>query len=141
VTSVKVAVGGARDVDVALLKWLRSVPELRGWVQREPVRAQPGQQGASGDLVVALASTGAATALVSSLQVWLTNRHSDITVSVSVPDGRQVVINTTRTHDMTQVRDLLTAALTVNESQHRHSLSSSGDDRDESWDGLPPTER
>jgi hypothetical protein len=66
VVSVKVTVTGARDVDVALLEWLRDVPELRGRVQRERVTAQRGQQGASGDLVVALASTGAATALVTS---------------------------------------------------------------------------
>lgn len=116
--SVKVAVAGARDVDVVLAEWLRGIPELRGRVQREQVAAQPGEQGVSGDLVIALASTGAATALVTSLQVWLTNRHTDVTVSVSVPDGRQITVNATRAHDMTQVRELLTAALAADAGPH-----------------------
>ena len=123
--SVKVAVIGARDVDVALLQWLRGVPELRGRVQRESVTPKPGQQGASGDLVVALASTGAATALITSLQVWLANRHTDVTVSVSVPDGRQVTVVAARAHDLTQVQELLSAALAAD--GHRHPDHPPGD--------------
>jgi hypothetical protein len=111
VTSVKVTVTGAQDVDVALSNWLRDVPQLRGRIHRERVQAQPEEQGASGDLVVALASTGAATALVTSLQVWLANRHTDVSVRVTGPDGRQVVVNAARARDMTQLQELLTLAL------------------------------
>lgn len=109
--SVRVAVAGARDVDVALSGWLQSVPELRGQVRREQVMPKPGEQGATGDLLVALASTGAATALATSLQVWLSNRHTDVTVSVSIPDGRQITLSATHAHDLNQVRALLTTAL------------------------------
>ena len=121
-----VAVTGARDVDMALSNWLRDVPELRGRVQRERVLERSGQQGASGDLVVALASTGAATALVTSLQVWLANRHTDVMVSVTVPDGRQVTVNATRAHDLTRVRDLLTAALAADPDPGPHPDHSAG---------------
>jgi hypothetical protein len=104
-------VSGAQDVEVALSQWLRDVPELRGRVQREQVLPLPGQQGASGDLVVALASTGAATALVTSLQVWLAHRHTDVTVSVTAPDGHHVTVNATRAPDLSAVQDLLRTAL------------------------------
>jgi hypothetical protein len=118
VASVIVGVAGARDVDVALLEWLRTVPELRGRVQRDRTSARPGEQGASGDLVVAVASTGAATALATSLQVWLANRHTDVTVSVSVPGGRQVTLNAAHAPDLTQVRELLSTALAANLDSH-----------------------
>jgi membrane-associated two-gene conflict system component 1 (EACC1) len=134
VASATMAVTGAPDADVALLGWLRTVPELRGRVHRERVIAQSGEQGASGDLVVALASTGAATALVTSLQVWLANRHTDVTVSVSVPDGRQVTVNAARVPDLTQVRELLSAALA--EDVDPHADRSDGDGV--AVDGSPP---
>jgi hypothetical protein len=143
-TSVKVAVVGGLDVDVALLEWLRGVRELRGGVQRERVTALPGQQGASGDLVVALTSTGAATALVTSLQVWLTNRHADVTVSVSVPDGRQVRLTAARVPDITQVRELLLAALAADVDAHSDPEpppSSAGAVDGSRNDGQPPTTR
>jgi hypothetical protein len=126
---------------VALLEWLRGVPELRGRVQRERVTAQPGQQGASGDLVVALASTGAATALVTSLQVWLTNRHTDVTMSVSVPDGRQVTVTATRAHDLSQVRELLSAALAADADHHPDHPPGDGVEVEGPRDGQPPTAR
>jgi hypothetical protein len=133
VASVTVAAAGAPDIDVALLEWLRAVPELRGRVQREQVALRPQQQGVSGDLVVALASTGAATALANSLQVWLTHRHTDVSVSVRGPDGREVTVTAARAHDLTQVQELLSAAVAAGGEPVPGRLT--GDDAGDPEDG------
>jgi hypothetical protein len=138
VVSVTVVASGARDIDATLWDWLRGVPELRGHLRRETASAQPGDMGNSTELVVALASTGAATALVTSLQVWLVNRHTDITVSVTVPGGQQVSLTAARAKDMAQVQDLLRTALESDRAPHPDPAagSTAGDNR--AGDGHSP---
>jgi hypothetical protein len=108
---VRIHVSGGRNADARLVDWLRKVDELRGQVHRVPRQAEPDDMGAGADLVVALASTSAATALVTSLQVWLTNRHSDVDVTVVDPNGGKVEFKGKRVHDFSALEVLLLALL------------------------------
>jgi hypothetical protein len=137
--TVKVTVSGTRDIDAVLWDWLCGVPELRGHLRRETAAAQSGDMGPSTDLVVALASTGAATALVTSLQVWLTNRHTDVTVNVTATNGRQVSLNATRAKDMTQVKDLLRIALALELAQQPDPTADGIGADERAGSGQPPT--
>jgi hypothetical protein len=55
--------------------------------------------GASTELIVGIVSSGAATALVTSLQVWLTQRRADVALTVSGPGGLEVVLDAKRIPD------------------------------------------
>jgi hypothetical protein len=123
-TAVRVAASGARDVNTLLQEWLCGVPQLRGHLDRHTVPPAPDQMGTgAGELVVALASTGMATALVKSLQIWLTNRHSDVTITVTAPDGRQASVTAARVPDLSQVRDLIDAVLILDEAPTQQTRS------------------
>lgn len=55
--------------------------------------------GASTELIVGVVSSGAATALVRSLQVWLAQRRADVKLDVAGPQGRHIVIDAKRVRD------------------------------------------
>jgi hypothetical protein len=113
VDSVRVDVHGPRDTDVVLGQWLAGVPELRGHVRQEPATVGPDELGAGADLVVALVSSLVSGALVSALQVWLSDRVSSrareqVTVTVTGQDGRSVSVTTSDlTSGVQELRSLL----------------------------------
>jgi peptidoglycan hydrolase-like protein with peptidoglycan-binding domain len=99
VADLRITVDG-RDSDVESLQdWLRSEPEFRGHLSQAETPGPVGAMGASTELIVGVVSSGAATALVRSLQVWLAQRRADVKVTVSGPQGRQVVLDAKRVSD------------------------------------------
>ncbi|MBB5778720.1 effector-associated constant component EACC1 [Nonomuraea jabiensis] len=76
----------------SLTAWLRSQRDLQGRVR--PQARPPGPQelgGAVELLSVALGSGGAGLALARALTTWLTNRHSDVSVTVTTETGSVTV--------------------------------------------------
>lgn len=96
VPQVRLSVDGAPDVEVRLWQWLQAAPGLRGQVRREQMPADVEAMGGASELVVALASTGTLTVLARTVGVWLTHRHSDVTVTVTLPDGAKVALDARR---------------------------------------------
>lgn len=107
-TDLRLTVGG-RDSDTeSLWDWLRNEPELRGHISEGETPGLVGEMGVSTELIVGVVSSGAATALVTSLQVWLTQRRSDVKLNVAGPQGRQVTLDAKRVAD---AENLLNTAL------------------------------
>jgi hypothetical protein len=99
VADLHIAVDG-QDSDVESLQdWLRSEPEFRGQLRQGEAPGPDGAMGAVVDVIVGVASSGAATALATSLQVWLTQRRADVALKVSGPGGRKVVLDAKRIPD------------------------------------------
>jgi hypothetical protein len=97
----KIIVDG-NDTDAeSLWDWLRHEPELRGRLHTGSVPAPDGAMGAPIELVVVLATatTAVTSALARSLSTWLVQRRSDLTVTVTGPDGRQVSVSSRRVAD------------------------------------------
>jgi Effector Associated Constant Component 1 len=89
-----------RDMDVESLQdWLRHEPELRGYLRQGEAPGPAGSMGASTELIVGVVSSGAATALVRSLQVWLAQRRADVKLIVTGPQGRHIVLDAKRVPD------------------------------------------
>ena len=89
-----------RDSDVESLQdWLRAEPEFRGHLRQGEAPGPAGAQGAVVDVIIGVVSSGAATALATSLQVWLTQRRADVALKVSGPGGREVVLDAKRIPD------------------------------------------
>ncbi|MGH3722338.1 MAG: effector-associated constant component EACC1 [Pseudonocardiaceae bacterium] len=95
----------------SLLDWLRHEDTLRGRVRsvQEPVR--PGQMGGVLDaLVMALGSDGAGAVLATSVSTWLSQRHTDVTLTAH--DGRTLELDARRVRDpavlLREVERLLT---------------------------------
>ncbi|MFJ5112081.1 hypothetical protein ACIQAD_15775 [Streptomyces sp. NPDC088551] len=96
------AVSGIGD-DVAgassdLRRWLGRHPDLRSQILREPARVPvPGSMGATGELVSLLLAPGGLTAaLAAAVVAWLQNRRGNQTVTITLPDGTQVVVSSER---------------------------------------------
>ena len=99
VADLRITVDG-RDGDAESLRdWLRSEPELRGHLRQGETPAPEGAMGSSTELIVGVISSGAATVLARSLQVWLTQRRADISVKVAGPQGQQIVLDAKRVPD------------------------------------------
>jgi hypothetical protein len=99
VADLRITVDG-QDSDVeSLHDWLRGEPELRGRIRQGETPGPDGAMGAVVDVIVGVVSSGAATALATSLQVWLTQRRGDVSVGVHGPGGREVVLNAKRIPD------------------------------------------
>ena len=80
-----IAVDG-RDSDAESLQdWLRGEPEFRGQLRQGEAPGPDGAMGAVVDVIVGVVSSGAATTLAKSLQVWLTQRRADVTLKLSGP--------------------------------------------------------
>jgi Effector Associated Constant Component 1 len=108
VADLRITVDG-RDSDVESLQdWLRGEPEFRGHLRQGEAPAPDGAMGAVADVIVGVVSSGAATTLAKSLQVWLTQRRADVTLKVRGPEGREVALDAKRIPDAER---LLTTAL------------------------------
>lgn len=100
---LRISVDG-RDTDVESLQdWLCNEPELRGHLRQGEKPGPAGSMGASTELIVGVVSSGAATALVRSLQVWLAQRRADVKLDVAGPQGRHVVLDAKRVRDAGQL--------------------------------------
>lgn len=89
-----------RDSDVESLQdWLRREPEFRGHLRQGEVPGPAGAQGAVVDVIVGVLSSGTATTLATSLQVWLTQRRADVVLKVSGPGGRKIYLDAKRIPD------------------------------------------
>ncbi len=89
-----------RDGDVESLQdWLRGEPEFRGHLRQGETPGPDGAMGAVVDVIVGVVSSGAATTLAKSLQVWLTQRRADVKITVAGPEGREVVLDAKRIPD------------------------------------------
>ncbi|MFC7529214.1 hypothetical protein [Actinoplanes sp. GCM10030250] len=100
----EIVVDGSPRDESSLREWLRHEPEIRHQLADAPRPAGEGTLGTTADLVVQVAATaGGATAvwaaLARSLSVWLTQRHSDVSLTVTGTDGRKVTINAKRVVD------------------------------------------
>ena len=98
-----------RDADrESLWDWLRNEPELRGRLQLSAAPTPGGAMGAPIEVVIqvgaVLAGASAVWAAVAkSLSVWLVQRRSDLTITVTGPDGRKVSVSAKRVADPEQI--------------------------------------
>lgn len=96
---LRITVDG-QDTDAGSLReWLRREPQLRGHLRQGETPAPAGAMGASTELIIGVVSSGAATALARSLQVWLAQRRADVKLKVAGPQGRQVILDAKRVPD------------------------------------------
>ncbi|GIH22736.1 hypothetical protein Aph01nite_10460 [Acrocarpospora phusangensis] len=73
---------------IALTGWLNSQRALQGRVRQKSAPIGEQELGAATDiLTVALGSGGIGIALVQALKVWLANRHSDVSITVTTETG------------------------------------------------------
>lgn len=97
----RIRVEGQDTETASLWDWLRHEPELRGRLRASGAPAQDEAMGVPIELVVVLATAtvAVASALARSLSTWLVQRRSDLTVTVTGPDGRQVSVSSRRVPD------------------------------------------
>jgi hypothetical protein len=117
---VTLSVTGSLDDTAALGTLLDTDPELRGRVRRVAAPAPEGAlSGGLPELMIALGSSGVATALASVIMVWLRQRTGSVAVHIKRPDGTQVDVIAERVHTLSsdELRahvDQLTAQLNAN---------------------------
>ncbi|MEV4000846.1 hypothetical protein [Actinomadura sp. NPDC049753] len=122
--SLQVVVEGAEAESQALglCDWLGSEDELRGRVRPRRRAPEPGEMGASVELLtVALGSGGAVAVLMQSVCTWLTSRGADVKVTVSAADGRRIELDIRRAADPAAV--LREVAEQFPAADERHSES------------------
>lgn len=97
----RITVEGQETDTASLWDWLRHEPELRGRLRASGTQVSEEAMGVPIELVVVLATTTVpvASALARSLSTWLVQRRSDLTVTVTGPDGRQVSVSSRRVAD------------------------------------------
>lgn len=98
--------GTDRDVRGAsqeLRSWLTRHPEFRGRLGRESGSGPaPGEMGAGTELLTLLLAPGGVTAALGAAVVaWLQTRRGNQTVTVTLPDGTQVVVSSERVRGLT----------------------------------------
>lgn len=117
--NVTLSVTGSLDDSVALGALLDTDPDLRGHVRRAVAQVPEGAlSGGLPDLLIALGSSGVATALASVLMVWLRQRSGSVSVHITRPDGTQLGLTAERVRalDSDELRayvDQLTAQLST----------------------------
>ncbi|AEV85592.1 hypothetical protein ACWT_4570 [Actinoplanes sp. SE50] len=96
----RIAINGSDNDRIALWDWLLNERELRGRVRREAI-SRVGEMGGQIEYVVSAAvSAGAVWAtLARTLSVWLLQRRSDVTITITGPGGRKIQVNAKRTKD------------------------------------------
>lgn len=110
---VRLRVAGGNDTPAhveSLWDWLRSDRDLRGTVKAARAPSAEEAMGPPIELLVALSSSGGATALAlcRALRTWLEQRRSDISLTVTEADGRSVTVSAKRVSEADKVlRSLL----------------------------------
>jgi hypothetical protein len=99
VGEVRITVDGRGSDTEALWDWLRAEPQFRGHLRLGDVSGPVGAQGGHTELIVGVVSSGAATALATSLQVWLAQRRADVKLRITGPGGRQLDLDAKRVSD------------------------------------------
>jgi hypothetical protein len=99
VADLRITVDGQDSDVVSLRDWLRGEPQLRGHLRQGETATPAGAMGSFAELVVGVISSGAATVLARSLQVWLVQRRADVKLNVTGPHGRQVTLDAKRVPD------------------------------------------
>jgi hypothetical protein len=96
----RIAIDGSDNDRVALWDWLLNDRELRGRVKRDTA-PRAGEMGGEIEYVVsAVVGAGAVWAtLARTLSIWLVQRRSDVTITITGPGGRKTQINAKRTKD------------------------------------------
>ena len=107
--------GSTADED-SLREWLRREPDVRGHLAVVPGPGPAGTMGPTSDLVVQVAATAAGAtavwaALARSLTVWLTQRRSDLSVTITGPKGRTVVVEAKRVADVQELMQRIVEAV------------------------------
>jgi hypothetical protein len=84
----------------SLREWLLREDDLRGCLELRNRPVAPDQMGGVLDLLaVTLGTGGAGVVLAQSLSTWLTQRRTDVTVTVKARDGREVSVDVRRARD------------------------------------------
>ncbi|MFE4049406.1 hypothetical protein [Streptomyces sp. YIM B13518] len=91
---IALEVGGTSEDAHELRQWLRGDPELRpAVVPLVPASPAPGSMGAFGSVIELLLQPGGLTVtLAAGLVAWLQTRRGSQTVTITKPDGTQVVV-------------------------------------------------
>jgi hypothetical protein len=99
---------GQGDDDLrALHNWLRHEDDLRGQLQLTRAALHRDQMGGLLDaLVVAVGSGGMLAVLAGALSTWISQRHSDVKVTVTSEDGRKVEFDGHRVDPQIVLREL-----------------------------------
>jgi hypothetical protein len=92
---LRITVAEAPNALRSLLDWLRHEDELRGLLRLESSGSGTGAEmgGLLDVLTIAMGSGGVGAVLARSLSTWLTQRHTDVKVTVKRPDGRSVEVD------------------------------------------------
>jgi hypothetical protein len=98
-SQVRISVtGGPESETGSLWDWLRNEPELRGRLSQDSTTA-PDEMGGLTEIVVSLIGAPSLAVLARSLQVWLTQQRSDVSVELTDPHGRTVKLSAKRVED------------------------------------------
>ncbi|MFJ9581861.1 hypothetical protein ACIRQF_36440 [Streptomyces sp. NPDC101191] len=91
---ITLQVTGSGDAALDLREWLRDEPGLRERVGRGPSpEPEPGTMGSLGEIVPLLLEPGGLTVtLAASIVAWLQTRRGTQSVTITKPDGTQVVV-------------------------------------------------
>ncbi|MER7793809.1 hypothetical protein [Streptomyces sp. NPDC097640] len=94
-TEVRLAVDGdgADDELRSLYDWLGHEDELRGRLELRPRPLAEGEMGGVLDVLAVTLGAGGIGGLISSVSTWPGLRRSDVTVTVTAADGRDVTID------------------------------------------------
>jgi hypothetical protein len=103
-----ITVDGSDADRAALQEWLERERALRGNLGVEVGALPGGAMGVPGELVVQVAATVAGAgavwaALARSVSVWLVQRRSDVSVTITGPSGRTVTVDAKRVPDAEQL--------------------------------------
>ncbi|MGW8377659.1 hypothetical protein [Streptomyces sp. ODS28] len=91
----------------SLLAWLQWDDALRSQVQLEHAPVKSDEMGGLVDaLAVALGSGGVAAALAGSLTAWISQRRSDVKLTVNAPNGRSVEVDAKRVDAQALAKDI-----------------------------------
>nr|WP_272921615.1 hypothetical protein [Streptomyces sp. SID8354] len=91
----------------SLLAWLQWDDALRGRVRLEHAPVGSGEMGGLVDaLTVFLGSGGIGVALTRSLTAWISQRRSDVKLTVTARDGRSVEVDAKRVDAQALARDI-----------------------------------
>lgn len=91
----------------SLLAWLQQDDALRGLVDMQNTPVGREEMGGLLDaLTVVLGTSGVAAALSGSLSTWISQRRSDVKLTVTTPNGRSVEIDAKRVNSRTLTADI-----------------------------------